>query len=375
MKTCTYCVLFGLDWIYYRSLVLPPLFTFHYFKLSHTVRPLLVNHNHCWLFKTPFHLYFFHSYFSLISTHFHFSFFDNSLSRFAVWNSLSLFIVGNQASPKLVVPPSCEPKFASSAITFKAHQTTLFGGSGGSKCGQQKYKIEFALSLVNVNFQTFAGWLKSPSFGLFVSRYQCPLVRSDSLISPSKPKAWYRRPDPWPRLLTGAPEFGSTHKTCHGCHFGFLAVQPSPDIACWSVSKKLGRVVEHSLSWCCTRCSCVIIAVVVADIVIVVVVVSVVTNVVLSYVVVVECGLSDRLDEHNLIRCSPQLPFSWSFVWLLMIMVIGGRVSICVVIAGVESLCWFLLLILFYLVDVISSRVNSHLQYESDILGCVSKGT
>ena len=42
MKTCTYCVLFGLDWIYYRSLVLPPLFTFHYFKLSHTVRPLLV---------------------------------------------------------------------------------------------------------------------------------------------------------------------------------------------------------------------------------------------------------------------------------------------------------------------------------------------
>ena len=58
-----------------------------------------------------------------------------------------------------------------------------------------------------------------------------------------------------------------------------------------------------------------------------------------------------------------------------MIMVIGGRVSICVVIAGVESLCCFLLLLLFYLVDVISSRVNSHLQYESDILGCVSKGT
>ena len=33
-------------------------------------------------------------------------------------------------------------------------------------------------------------------------------------------------------------------------------------------------------------------------------------------------------------------------------MVIAGRESICVVIAGVESLCWFLLL-LFYLVDVI----------------------
>ena len=88
-----------------------------------------------------------------------------SLSRFALWNSLSLFIVGNQASPKLVVPPSCEPKFASSAITFKAHQTTLFGESGGSKCGQQKYKIEFALSLVNVNFQTwFCRLAKKPYF-------------------------------------------------------------------------------------------------------------------------------------------------------------------------------------------------------------------
>ena len=151
MKTCTYCLLFGLDWIYNRVLVLPPLFTFHYFKLSHTVRPLLVNHNH--------------SYFSLITTHFHFSFFDNSLSQFTLWNSLSLFIVGNQASPKLVVPPSCEPKFVSSAITFKAHQTTLFGGSGGSKCGQQKYKIEFALSLVNVNFQTwFCRLVKKPFF-------------------------------------------------------------------------------------------------------------------------------------------------------------------------------------------------------------------
>ena len=115
--------------------------------------------------QTPFHFYFFHLYFSLITTHFHFSFFDSSLSRFAVWNSLSLFIVGNQASPKLVVPPSCEPKFASSAITFKAHQTTLFGGSGGSKCGQQKYKIEFALSLVNVNFQTwFCRLAKKPYF-------------------------------------------------------------------------------------------------------------------------------------------------------------------------------------------------------------------
>ena len=36
-----------------------------------------------------------------------------------------------------------------------------------------------------------------------------------------------------------------------------------------------------------------------------------------------------------------------------MIMVIGGRVSIRVVIAGVVSLCWLLLLLLFYLVDVI----------------------
>ena len=87
-------------------------------------------------------------------------------------------------------------------------------------------------------------------------------------------------------------------------------MQPSPDIACWLVSKKLERVVEHSLSCCCTRCSCVIIAVVVVDILVVVVVVSVIANIVLSNVVVVECGLSDRLDEHNLIRCSPQLPFS-----------------------------------------------------------------
>ena len=36
-----------------------------------------------------------------------------------------------------------------------------------------------------------------------------------------------------------------------------------------------------------------------------------------------------------------------------MIMVIAGWVSICVVIAGVVSLCWLLLLLLFYLVDVI----------------------
>ena len=50
--------------------------------------------------------------------------------------------------------------------------------------------------------------------------------------------------------------------------------------------------------------------VVVVDIVVVVVVVSVIANIVLSNVVFVECGLSDRLDEHNLIRCSPQLPFS-----------------------------------------------------------------
>ena len=57
-------------------------------------------------------------------------------------------------------------------------------------------------------------------------------------------------------------------------------------------------------------CSCVVIALVVVDIIVVVVVASVIANIVLSNVVVVECGLSDRLDEHNLIRCSPQLPFS-----------------------------------------------------------------
>ena len=57
-------------------------------------------------------------------------------------------------------------------------------------------------------------------------------------------------------------------------------------------------------------CSCVIIVVVVVDIVVVVVEVIIKANIVLSYVVVVECGLSDRLDEHNLIRYSPQLPFS-----------------------------------------------------------------
>ena len=47
--------------------------------------------------------------------------------------SLKLLSVRNQVAPKLVAAPSCEDKFASCAITFKAHQTTLFGESGRIK--------------------------------------------------------------------------------------------------------------------------------------------------------------------------------------------------------------------------------------------------
>ena len=52
--------------------------------------------------------------------------------------SLSLLSVRNLASSKLVAAPSCEHKFASCAITFKAHQTTLFGQSGRIKVSTTK---------------------------------------------------------------------------------------------------------------------------------------------------------------------------------------------------------------------------------------------
>ena len=52
--------------------------------------------------------------------------------------SLSLLSVRNLASSKLVAAPYCEHKFGSSAITFKAHQTTLFGQSGRIKVSTTK---------------------------------------------------------------------------------------------------------------------------------------------------------------------------------------------------------------------------------------------
>lgn len=168
------------------------LFTFHYFKLSHTV--------HCqqiiitvYCSKTPFHFHFFHSYFSLITTHFHFSFFDNHfhVSLFETHSHFSLQeirLLQNQlflhlASPSLRVLPSLSRLIRQLCLVRVVDQSV------DNKSTKLSLPSALSMSIFKLDF---AGWLKSPTFGLFVPQCQCPLVRSDSLISPSKPKAWYQ---------------------------------------------------------------------------------------------------------------------------------------------------------------------------------------